>query len=159
MKRVLCLGIGEEQLVSGEQKKSDMMVPLYEPVGKKLLNLCFGAAFLMMRKLIPFAKECAKERSKTLVQEDNAPSHAHKTQEEIYSIFGVQRLLWPGNSPDLNMIEPAWAYLKRVTTKNGPLKTRKEAEDAWTKAWSELKQSRIQAWIERIKPHIDKVIE
>src|SRR2546421_1851862 len=114
---------------------------------------------ILMKKLIPFAKEFAKERSKTLVQEDNAPSHAHKTQEEIYSIFGVQRLLWPGNSPDLNMIEPAWAYLKRVTTKNGPLKTRKEAEDAWTKAWSELKQSRIQAWIERIKPHIDKVIE
>ena len=57
------------------------------------------------------------------------------------------------------MIEPAWAYLKRVTTKKGPLKTRKKAEEAWKKAWNDLEQSRIQAWIECIKPHIDMVLE
>jgi hypothetical protein len=57
------------------------------------------------------------------------------------------------------MIEPSWAYLKRVTTKNGPLKKRKDAMDAWTLAWKNLEQTRIQAWIERIKPHIDKIIE
>ena len=58
-----------------------------------------------MQKLIPFAKECMKEWPNTFVQEDKAPSHAHCYQEEVYNIFGVQRLLWPGNSPDLNMIE------------------------------------------------------
>jgi hypothetical protein len=57
------------------------------------------------------------------------------------------------------MIEPTWGYLKRVTTKNKPLKTQKDAEEAWIKAWAELEQSRIQAWIEHIKPHIDQVIE
>jgi hypothetical protein len=98
---------------------------------------------ILLKKLIPFAKECAKERPKTVVQEDNASAHAHPAQAEIYKIFDVQRLLWPGNSPDLNMIKPAWAYLKRVTTKNGPLKTRKEVEGAWKKAWSDLEQSRI----------------
>jgi hypothetical protein len=39
------------------------------------------------------------------------------------------------------MIEPAWAYLKRITTKNGPLRTRKEATEAWQKAWNELEQN------------------
>ena len=57
------------------------------------------------------------------------------------------------------MIELAWAYLKRVTTKKRPLKTRKEVVEAWEKAWSDLEQSRIQAWIEYIKPHIDMVLE
>ena len=31
--------------------------------------------------------------------------------------------------------------------------------DAWIVAWGHLKQTRIQKWIERIKEHIDKVIE
>ena len=44
----------------------------------------------------------------TLIQEDNAPAHVHHIQEEIYNSYEVQRLLWPGNSPDLNMIEPNW---------------------------------------------------
>ena len=44
---------------------------------------------------------------------------------------GIVKLLWPGNSPDLNMIEPCWAHLKRVTTRKGGLKSQGEAEKAW----------------------------
>ncbi|KGO74291.1 hypothetical protein PITC_039800 [Penicillium italicum] len=39
----------------------------------------------------------------------------------------MKRLLWPRNSPDLNMIEPAWFWLKRYTTKKGAPKSRNEA--------------------------------
>jgi hypothetical protein len=73
-------------------------------------------------------------------------------------MFNVQRILWPGNSPDLNMIEPAWFFLKRVTTKERPLKTQKDAVEAWTTTWANLEQERIQAWIECIEPHIKEII-
>jgi len=56
------------------------------------------------------------------------------------------------------MIEPAWPYLKRVTTKTGAPKSRAEAERVWEKAWEDLDQSRIQMWIERIPHHIEEVI-
>ena len=112
---------------------------------------------ILLKKLISFIKKYAKDWPNTTIQEDGASSHTHPVQREIYDIFKVQRLLWPGNSPDLNMIEPAWAYLKRVTTKKGPLKTRKETIKAWTKAWEELEQSRIQAWIERIVDHLEEI--
>ena len=56
------------------------------------------------------------------------------------------------------MIEPAWADVKRVTTQKGAPKTRAEAERAWRRAWEELEQWRIQAWIERIPRHIKEVI-
>ena len=56
------------------------------------------------------------------------------------------------------MIEPAWLYLKRVTIKKGALRTRVEAERVWWKAWEELEQWRIQAWIKRIPRHIKEVI-
>lgn len=69
--------------------------------------------------LIPFARECMEDIPDTIVQEDNAPSHAHHYVERVYQMEEIQRLLWPGNSPDLNMIEPCWMWMKRETTKYG----------------------------------------
>jgi hypothetical protein len=67
----------------------------------------------------------------TLVQEDNAPSYASRFQEElVYNLYAVLRLLWPRNSPNLNMIKPCWMWMKRETTKRGALSVRKEAETA-----------------------------
>lgn len=78
---------------------------------------------------------------------------------EVYNFHEVRRLLWPGNSPDLNMIEPAWNWLKRRTTARGAPKKREDAIRAWKQAWKDLDQRTIQKWIERIVRHIEKVIE
>jgi hypothetical protein len=110
-------------------------------------------------KLIPFAKQCQIERPNTVVQEDNCSSHAsHFQQELVYDLHSVLRLLWPGNSPDLNMIEPCWMWMKQETTKRGAPSTRKEAERAWKKCWRDMSQERIQGWIKRIIRHIAMVI-
>jgi transposase len=112
----------------------------------------------MIPKLIPFAQECLIERPNTLVQEDNAPSHAHHYQREVYDLYKIQCLLWPGNSPDLNMIEPGWYWMKKRTTSRGPPTSRKALIESWERAWKDLPQSKIQAWIERIPRHIEEVI-
>lgn len=114
---------------------------------------------VLVPKLIPFALACNAERPGTLVQEDKAPAHNHYIQQHIYSQYQVQRLLWPGNSPDLNPIEPAWPWMKRRTTKKGAPKSRQEAITAWLAAWQELPQERIQAWIERLPRHVKTIIE
>ena len=62
---------------------------------------------------IPFTLECNRKRALAgvlpmIVQEDKAPSHNSRYQAEIFSLYNIMRLLWPGNSPDLNMIEPCW---------------------------------------------------
>ncbi|KAK3339791.1 hypothetical protein B0T25DRAFT_618374 [Lasiosphaeria hispida] len=62
------------------------------------------------------------------------------------------------NSPDLNMIEPAWFYLKRQATKKGTPQSRKETEKAWGRAWRELPLQKIQELIERIPHHVSEVI-
>ena len=108
--------------------------------------------------MIPFAQDCQRERPDILVQEDKAPAHASKWQAPLFSLSEVLRLLWPGNSPDLNMIEPAWIYLKRRTTGKGVLSVCKTAELAWARAWRKLPQHQIQAWIKRIPRHIKEVI-
>ena len=62
--------------------------------------------YILEPKLLPFVKECMKDQPQIIVQEDKAPPHAHHAHAQIYSVQGVARLLWPGNSPDLNMIGP-----------------------------------------------------
>jgi transposase len=114
---------------------------------------------ILLDKLLPFAKECQKDRPGTIIQEDKAPAHMSRHNAAIYSMFDIHHLLWPGNSPDLNMIEPAWGHLKRETTKKGAPRSRPQATERWTKAWKNLEQVRIQAWIKRIPRHIRKVIE
>ncbi|KAI1678360.1 Tc1 [Pyrenophora tritici-repentis] len=82
---------------------------------------------VLIPKLLPFAKECLKERPGTVVQEDKAPSHTHYIQRLVYQREGVEKLIWCGNSPNLNAIEQAWPWLKRRTTKKGAPKNRAEA--------------------------------
>ena len=74
---------------------------------------------ILSKKLIPFAKQYKETRPTIIVQEDKAPSHAHKAQLEIFNLHDVLRMLWPGNSPDLNMIEPCWPYMKKRMTVHG----------------------------------------
>ncbi len=66
-----------------------------------------------------------------VVQEEKAPSHVHYDQARIYDIYQVKRLLWCGNSSDLNAIEPCWFWMKRHTTKKGAPKSRTEAMKVW----------------------------
>ena len=49
-------------------------------------------------------------------------------------------MLWPANSPDLNMIEPCWFYIKVETTKKGAITSDVELYAAWVKCWEELPQ-------------------
>jgi transposase len=59
------------------------------------------------------------DRPGTLVQEDKAASHNSHYQLEVFEFRKILRLLWPGNSPDLNAIEPTWNWMKRKTSEKG----------------------------------------
>jgi Transposase len=109
--------------------------------------------------LLPFAKECLRERPGTLVQEDKAPAHIHFFQQSLFTESGVERLLWCGNSPDLNAIEVAWPWMKRYTTKKGAPQSRSEAIAKWLAAWEAMPQEAIQRWIERIPRHVAEIIK
>ena len=49
--------------------------------------------------------------------------------------------------------------MKRVTTCKGAPQRREVARNVWQATWRDLEQWRIQAWIERIVRHIQKVID
>jgi hypothetical protein len=43
------------------------------------------------------------------------------------------KMLWPVNLPDLNAIEKAWFYIKKETTKRGPISNKKKLKARWEK--------------------------
>ena len=105
--------------------------------------MVYSSKEMLKVKLLPFAKECKKDRLSTIVQEDNALSHSQLYQGKVYSLWEVLCMLWPSNSPDLNAIETTWAYMKKKTTIHGAaLHTKQRKQD----------------WIERIPRHIQEVI-
>jgi len=99
---------------------------------------------ILILKLLPFTQSLTCLNLNTIMQEDKAISYIAKIHQTYFNACEIQRLLWLGNSPDLNMIEPYWGYLKRVTIKRGLLTSRAAAEKAWLGAWQDFKQWRIQ---------------
>jgi len=114
---------------------------------------------ILHSKLLPFAATCKETRPNTAVIEDGAPAHAHWFTQTVYDAFGIRKLDWPGNSPDLNMIEPIWPWLKRQSQADGITRSKAEAAAEWPELWkTHLPQSKLQAMVERIPGHIGQVI-
>ncbi len=112
----------------------------------------------MIPKLYPFVKECEVDRPGTVLQEDRAPTHNSHYQTEVMDLWKILKLLWPGNSPDLNAIEPTWNWMKRETTKYGGFTSKAKMKVAWLKCQEEMSQEKIQAQINRIYDHVQEVI-
>lgn len=53
------------------------------------------------------------------VRKKALPSRIQDYRKTVYLKYDIERLLWPNNSPNLDVIEPAWQYLKWRTTARG----------------------------------------
>ena len=74
-------------------------------------------------------------------------------------MFDISQLMWPGNLPNLNAIEPAWPYLKQMTTRYGPPTSFAKASSRWLTVWESLEQSQIRARMEQLARYIEEIIQ
>ncbi|GFX75787.1 hypothetical protein TNCV_2237591 [Trichonephila clavipes] len=80
-----------------------------------------------------------------LSRDDNATCHQTLAVQDCLDSEGIQRLVWPARSPDLNPIENVWDALGRqVAGRNYPPTNKNTLIRALTEEWEKLPQ---RCWI------------
>ena len=74
--------------------------------------------YVLLPRLNLFTEEVIATYCECFLVQDRAPAHNAWQQSELLDIQGLTVLPWPGNSPDLNQIEPCWYHLKQCISKS-----------------------------------------
>lgn len=85
---------------------------------------------ILKDNLLPSIKEHGFKRKQVYFQQDNAPKHAPKHTSKFTKSWLEKKklavLLWPPNSPDMNIIEHVWDHLDRMVRARDPLPRNKQ---------------------------------
>ncbi|GFY12578.1 transposable element Tcb2 transposase [Trichonephila clavipes] len=93
---------------------------------------------------------------KFVFMDDNATCHRTLAVQDCLDHEGIQRLLWPARSPDLNPIENVWESLGRqVAGRNYPPTNKNTLIRALTEEWDKLPQQLldnvVQSMVRRVE--------
>ncbi|GFS47712.1 transposable element Tc1 transposase [Trichonephila clavipes] len=78
---------------------------------------------------------------KFVFMDDNATCHRTLAVQDCIDSEGIQRIVWPARSPDLNPIENVWDALRRqVAGRNYPPTNKNTLIRALTEEWDKLPQ-------------------
>ncbi|GFX85736.1 transposable element Tcb2 transposase [Trichonephila clavipes] len=93
---------------------------------------------------------------KFVFMDDNATCHRIFAVQDCLDSEGIQRLVWPARSPDLNPIENVWDALERqVAGRNYPPTNKNTLIHALTEKWDKLPQQLLDNVVQ--KTHEDPV--
>jgi transposase len=102
--------------------------------------------------VLPDYDELRKERPHLMLMLDGAAAHISGNCSPWYEGWEVNRLKWPGNSPDLNPIEHIWDLIKkRIKQKYPIIGTMERLKAAWQEEWDILSLEDINKVIEHQK--------
>ncbi|GFX18635.1 transposable element Tcb2 transposase [Trichonephila clavipes] len=93
---------------------------------------------------------------KFVFMDDNATCHRTLAVQDCLDSEGIQRLVWPARSPDLNPIENVWDALGRqVSGRNYPPTNKNTLIRALTEEWDKLPQqlldNGVQSMVRRVE--------
>ncbi|GFW62891.1 transposable element Tcb2 transposase [Trichonephila clavipes] len=93
---------------------------------------------------------------KFVFMDDNATCHRTLAVQDCLDSLGIQRLVWPARSPDLNPIENVWDALGRqVAGRNYPPTNKNTLIRALTEEWDKLPQQLldnvVQSMVRRVE--------
>jgi hypothetical protein len=95
-----------------------------------------------------------------IFQQDNARVHTARKVMEFFEDENITLLPWPANSPDLNLIEHVWAYMKRRLDRyDEQPKTMVELWERVQTIWTELPDGLLQKLYESMPKRLEEVIK
>jgi hypothetical protein len=90
-----------------------------------------------------------------VLMEDGAPIHRSKTAKKWRDENGVEKMIWPAQSPDMNPIENLWKIMKNIVqSKFQPGMSRKDFEQVIKDAWDSIKIEKVDGLIETMPTRI-----
>lgn len=93
-----------------------------------------------------------------ILQEDNAPIHKSRMIKKFLKDIGQNVIQWPPQSPDLNIIENLWHYLKlHIPERLG--KSKQEAWEDIKDTWSQIPSDYVMKLFESIPRRLQEVID
>ena len=127
-------------------KDQDIIGPFRVPQGVKIDSK--GYCQLLTDFFLPYLEDQTLLERKSLVsQQDNAPAHESRYTQSWLMDHGFKErrlMVWPPNSPELNLIENLWAIIKqRVYADGRQFNTLDELWNAVLEACRSIKQCEI----------------
>ena len=111
---------------------------------------------LMASELVPAANAAFGEAN-WFFQQDNAPAHKAIATKNFFEQNNVQLIQWPAMSPDLNIIEHIWFFMKNKVERREP-KTLQELRQFILNSWNEITPQYINNLYESITPRLNTCI-
>ena len=94
-----------------------------------------------------------------ILMDDNATPHRAGVTNQFLADEGINRLIWPSKSPDLNPIEHLWAHLKfKVDKRIKPTTTLHQLGRILRHAWNAIPQERIRRLVHSMRRRCAAVI-
>ncbi|KAF1973244.1 hypothetical protein BU23DRAFT_361915, partial [Bimuria novae-zelandiae CBS 107.79] len=110
--------------------------------------------------LVPWINSLYDEGRAPLLLEDGAPAHQARISLEYLEVSHIQKLPWPGHSPDVNAEEHAWPWIRRHITQDFmPSTCEEQCRFQWSNEWENLPQHLMNKWIDGIPEVIRQIIK
>jgi transposase len=92
-------------------------------------------------------------------QQDNDPKHTSNLATDWFQKKKVDKLDWPPNSPDMNIIENLWDYLDRKVRLRSPLpRNRDQMWDALVEEWGNIEIDYIKKLYESMPRRVEALL-
>lgn len=112
-----------------------------------------------LKKVAPWINSLKSQGIPCTLLEDGAPPHKSRIANDYLRVERIEKMSWPGHSPDVNASEHAWPWIRTHVTKQfTPLCTPTQCKEQWEAEWEALPIELINRWVMGIPKVVRRII-